>query len=400
MKRIKGGITSPLGFKASALHCGIKKRKLDLALILSELPAASAGSFTANKFKAAPVLLSKSYLAARETSRAVIINSGNANCLTGKQGSRDAALMTGRTASLIGCKKNEVLVCSTGIIGKRLPIDKIDKALPSLVSGLSKSKAEDSAKAILTTDTHAKEIAVSLDLGDCKIAIGGIVKGSGMICPNLATMLCFLTTDAAVENDFLQTVLRNVVDNSLNMLNIDNDTSTNDTVILLANGTSGNEIIRAKTREAQSFQQALSEVCYFLTKELARDAEGATKLIEVTVEGAMTVADARDAAHTIVGSSLVKTAIHGADPNWGRILAALGRSKAEITASKIDLHVADICLIKAGRSMLYDLDELRAKLGSDEVIIKVCLNMGNRAATAWGCDLSEEYVTINSQYTT
>jgi glutamate N-acetyltransferase/amino-acid N-acetyltransferase len=245
-----------------------------------------------------------------------------------------------------------------------------------------------------------KEIAGVLKIDGGKVIIGGIAKGAGMIHPNMATLLCFLSTDASVDGDLLQTALRSAVDGSFNMLTIDGDTSPNDTVILLANGLAGNKLIKAGTPEGEMFQDALQNICIQLCKSIAGDGEGSTKLIEVTVEGALTVSDARIAARTVAGSSLVKTAIHGRDPNWGRIIAALGRSGVEVVGSKIDLCLSGICIMKEGHSQPFSVDEARAALCRSEVSIKICLNLGVRKATAWGCDLSEDYVTINSTQTT
>lgn len=395
MKRIKGGITSPLGFKASALHCGIKKRKLDLALILSELPAASAGSFTANKFKAAPVLLSKSYLAARETSRAVIINSGNANCLTGKQGSRDAALMTGRTASLIGCKKNEVLVCSTGIIGKRLPIDKIDKALPSLVSGLSKSKAEDSAKAILTTDTFKKEVAFSFRAGSKEVRVAGIAKGAGMIAPNLATMLCVITTDAKIRRPQLKAALKGAIEDSFNNITVDGDMSTNDTVLILANGQSGVDL-GASARAYKRFVLALNLVCLELARMIVRDGEGASKFIEIMVRNSKTKNQARTIALAVANSNLFKAMCYGENPNFGRVAAACGAASGDINPSVVDIYLNGRIAVRKGVAVKDKLP--RSIFKKKDIEIEINLNLGKAEARVFTSDLSPEYVKINAAY--
>jgi len=250
----------------------------------------------------------------------------------------------------------------------------------------------------MTTDTVPKEVAVRV--GSNEFIIGGVAKGSGMIHPELATLLCFLTTDAAVDIDFLKSALRRAVDISFNMISIDGDTSPNDMVLIMANGLAGNKPISQGSRQADAFQQALDQVCIYLAKRLARDGEGASKLIEVTVSGAITIAEARLAARTVVSSSLVKAAVHGSDPNWGRIIAAVGRSGVEVMESKIDLHIGSVCLIKAGQRLPFDREEVIAVLRSNDVPISLQFNLGTATATAWGCDLSEEYVTINSQYTT
>jgi glutamate N-acetyltransferase/amino-acid N-acetyltransferase len=265
---------------------------------------------------------------------------------------------------------------------------------------LSKEGGHELAQAITTTDTFAKERAVALELGGAEVIIGGIAKGAGMIHPDLATLLCFLATDVAIDADFLEQALRQAADLSFNMLTIDGDTSPSDTLLILANGLAGDRKIEEGSAVAKAFQAALDEVCIYLAKCIARDGEGATKLIEVAVEGALSAADARVAARTVACSPLVKAAVHGNDPNWGRIIAALGRSGAEIDCSKIDLFLNSICLMKGGSPRPFDENEVREAMKGAEVPIKVCLNLGGYAATAWGCDLSEEYVTINAEYTT
>jgi glutamate N-acetyltransferase/amino-acid N-acetyltransferase len=292
----------------------------------------------------------------------------------------------------------DVLVASTGTIGTYLPVKQIEKGIKGLA--LSQEHGHELARAIMTTDTSPKEIAGILEIGEKNVIIGGIAKGAGMIHPNMATLLCFLGTDASVDGDLLQAMLRRAVDVSFNMLTIDGDTSPNDTVVLLANGLAGNEMIRANTPQAETFQDALQNICVHLCKSMAGDGEGSTRLIEVTVEGAMTIADARIAARTVAGSPLVKTAIHGCDPNWGRVIVALGRSGAEVAGSKVDLYLGAICIMKEGHSQSFDVEQAKAILCRSEVPIRICLNLGTRMATAWGCDLSEEYVTINSTHTT
>jgi len=393
-----GTITSPVGFQAGAICAHIKANdKLDLAILYSERNCSAAGVFTTNMVKAPSVVLSQKHI--RDgIAQAIVVNAGCANACLGEQGINDTNKIVKLTAEKLNIAPENVLVASTGVIGILLPMDNIRQGIQSIK--LSGQGGHEMANAIITTDTRTKEIAVSLEIAQCKITIGGIAKGSGMLCPNLATMLCFLTTDAAIESSCLQNILKKVADDTYNMLNIDGDTSTNDTVICLANGACDNKIIQDNTPEAELFQLALSEVCRFLTRELARDAEGATKLLEITVENARNIADARQAAHTIAGSSLVKTAVYGSEPNWGRVLAALGRSKVKIQPTKVDIYMTDICVFKNGCPVYFDPDEINVKLHNKEIAIKVCLNDGTYTATAWGCDLTQEYVIINSSMIT
>ena len=393
-----GTVTSPKGFQAGATYAGIKKKAkqgLDLGILFSEAPCVATGVFTTNKIKAAPVVLCQERLQGGRAV-AVVVNSGCANAFTGEQGLRDAAEMAGLAAERIGVSPEDVLVASTGVIGEELPMRLIRAGIGQIV--LSTEGGHSLVKAMMTTDTVPKEVAVRI--GDSEFIIGGVVKGSGMIHPNLATMLCFLTTDAAVELDFLKLALRRAVDISFNMVSIDGDTSTNDTVLIMANGLAGNKPISQDSRQASVFQQALDQVCIYLAKSMARDGEGAGKFIEVTVSGACSIAEARQAARTIVSSSLVKTAVYGSDPNWGRIVAAVGRSGVEVVESKIGLHIGDICVVKGGRPLPFDKRSVVEVLKGDEVFINLDLNLGTASATAWGCDLTTDYVIINSEYTT
>ena len=393
-----GTVTSARGFLAGATRAGLKTRGgLDLGILYSEVPCVAAGLFTGNRIKAAPVLLCQEHIAGGR-GQALVVNAGCANACTGEQGVEDAAEMASLGAKKLGISAQDVLVASTGVIGMRLPMELISAGIEKVA--LSKEGGHELAQAITTTDTFAKERAVALDLGGMELIIGGIAKGAGMIHPDLATLLCFLATDAAIDAGFLERALRRAVDLSFNMLTIDGDTSPSDTLLILANGLANNRKIEEGSAAAKAFQAALNEVCIYLAKCIARDGEGATKLIEVAVEGALSAADARVAARTVACSPLVKAAVHGNDPNWGRIIAALGRSGAEIDGSKIDLFVNSICLMKGGSPQPFDENEVRGAMKGAEVPIKVCLNLGSYAATAWGCDLSEEYVTINSEYTT
>jgi glutamate N-acetyltransferase/amino-acid N-acetyltransferase len=391
-----GGVTSSRGFFAGATSAGIKyadKRRLDLGILFSKTPCAAAAVFTTNKVKAAPVLLDMARLK-KGAARAVVMNSGCANACTGAQGMADAVEMTELTARLTGVKPEDVLVASTGVIGMMLPMDRIRAAIPKI--GLTAAGGHDLARAIMTTDTVPKEAAVKGD----GFVIGGMVKGAGMIHPDMATMLCFLTTDAPVDAAFLRQALRRAAGISFNMLSIDGDGSTNDTMLIMANGAAGGKVIAKGTPRAESFQQALDRLCIHLARESARDGEGATKLIEVKVMGAASQQDARLAARTIVGSMLVKTAVHGSDPNWGRVLAAAGRSGAAVDAEKMELYLGDTRVVKDGAPVPFDKKRAVEHLDGKEVMMALNLHLGRGAATAWGCDLSEEYVKINAEYTT
>jgi glutamate N-acetyltransferase / amino-acid N-acetyltransferase len=391
-----GGVTSAGGFLAGAVHAGIKypdPKRLDLAILYSEKPCTAAAVFTTNKVKAASVLLDMERLSKGKIS-AVIMNSGCANACTGQQGMADAISMAAMAAKHLGVKAESVLVSSTGVIGVLLPMDKIKAAVPKIK--LTVQGGHDAARAIMTTDRVPKEVAVKTE----SFTIGGMLKGSGMIHPNMATMLCYITTDAAVEAEFLQKALRKAADISFNMISVDGDNSTNDTVLLLANGAAGGEIIKAGRKEAAVFQRALNQVCIYLAREAARDGEGATKLIEAKVRGAASVKDARLAARTIIGSSLVKTAIYGSDPNWGRVLAAAGRSGAALDQDKTELHMGDFCMLLNGTPQPFDKKAAAKYMDCKEVCFDLNLHLGKGEATAWGCDMTEDYVKINAEYTT
>lgn len=394
----KGTITTPKGFLAGAIETGLKRKGgLDLALLFSKIPCKAVGLFTQNKIKAAPVLLSQKHLLKRKA-QAIVVNSGCANALTGERGFKDAQEMASFTAQKLGISPEDVLVASTGVIGTFLPMERIREGIARI--SLSKEGGHNFALAIMTTDPFPKEIAVRGYIKDKEFFIGGVAKGAGMIHPNLATMLCFLTTDADVEWGLLKNSLKEAVNKSFNMITIDGETSPNDMVVILANGLAENEPLKERMPEAQIFKQALNEVCLYLAKEIVRGGEGATKLIEVKIEGAMDEREAKKAARAIASSPLVKTAIYGSDPNWGRILAALGRSGIKIKEEKIELYLRDICLFKEGSPLPFDKEEARFILSEKEVFIKVKLNIGEGSATAWGCDLTPDYVKINSEYST
>ena len=389
----QGTVTSPDGFFAGATSAGINKKdagKLDLGILFSEAPCMATATFTTNRIRAAPLVLSQQRLK-KGMAVAVVANSGNANACTGGKGLANANEMAKLAAGGIGILPDDVLVASTGVIGVPLPMRRIRSSIEKII--LSRDGGNELARAIMTTDTQPKETAVRVRVGDSEFTIGGIAKGSGMIHPDLATLLCFITTDAAVEKGFLKKALKKAVDVSFNMVSIDGDTSPNDMVLLMANGLAGSV-------PDDAFQQGLEQVCIYLAKSIAGDGEGATKLIEVTVDGAPSMLEARKAARTVVGSSLVKAAVHGADPNWGRIIAAVGRSGVAVVESKLDLYIGDIAVVKAGRPQPFDQRGLVQLLKREEVAISLNLNLGSGKATAWGCDLSEEYVAINSEYMT
>ena len=401
MRIENGTIASPKGFLAGGVFCGVKaygEEKMDLGLLYSEEPSAVAAVFTKNTVTAPAILVSREHLRDRKA-QAVVVNSGIANVAVGEQGRKDAQTMTELAAQKLGLRPQDVLVASTGVIGVELPMARIKAGIDEIQ--LSRDGGHDMARAILTTDTHTKEIAVSFDAGGgTQATIGGIAKGAGMIHPDMATMLSFLATDAAVEAGFLQQSLEEAADLTYNMISVDGDTSTSDTVALMANGMAGNRLIEAEGPGAQAFREALMQVAGFLAKQIARDGEGATKLIEIRVEKARTREDARQAARIISTSMLVKSAIHGNDPNWGRIMAVLGRTGVEIVESKIDLFINDMFLLNDGVPVPFYPDAVSRSLDQEEVTIKVVLNLGDASATAWTCDLSEEYVTFNSEYTT
>jgi glutamate N-acetyltransferase/amino-acid N-acetyltransferase len=395
-----GTITSPEGFHAGAIRAGIKKdsgTKPDLGVLFSEAPCVASAVFTTNRIKAAPVVLSRRRLRDGRA-LAVVVNSGCANACTGVRGLRDAAKVTELAAEGLSLSPDDVAVASTGTIGRRLPMRRIQKAMDRIV--LSRDGGHELARAIMTTDTVPKEAAVAVRADDGAFVIGGIAKGSGMIHPSMATLLGFISTDAALELDFLRTALRQAVDASFNMVSVDGDTSTNDMVLMMANGLAASRPIGRDSKQAEVFQQALEKLCIFLAKRIAADGEGASRLIEVTVNGAASVAQARRAARTVVGSSLVKTAIHGGDPNWGRVMAALGRSGAKVTEAKVDLYFGSVCVVNGGQPVKFSRRDVKRFLHGREVSITLQLNQGAASATAWGCDLTKDYVAINSEYTT
>lgn len=399
MEWVEGGITAPAGFKASGVAAGIKRSKKDLALLCSEVPAAAAGLFTTNRVKAAPVLITAQRLE-KGVAQAVVVNSGNANACTSAEGYADALTMARAAARVLQIPEELVLVGSTGVIGKRLPVAKIEEALPLAAEALDGAGHLSAAEAIMTTDTVAKEAAVRFFVGGQQCTIGGMAKGSGMIHPNLATMMAFFTTDAAVEAAVLRRALRSAVDASFNMITVDGDTSTNDMVVVMANGWAGNPEITGEGPEYESFVTALTAVATELAKRVVRDGEGATRLIEVRVIGAGSVVDARKAARAIAASNLVKAAVFGCDANWGRILCAAGYSGAIFDPEKVDIFFGTEQVAAGGAGLPFSEERASRELERDPVVITVDFRAGEGAATAWGCDLTYDYVRINASYRT
>jgi glutamate N-acetyltransferase/amino-acid N-acetyltransferase len=392
---ISGTVTSPKGFLAGAVEASIRRPgKLDLGLLCSEKPCVAAGVFTTSSIKSAPVLVSKKHLKYGKA-RAVVVNSGCANACTGDSGMADALEMTKLAADKLGLATRDVLVASTGVIGVPLPMDKIRAGVRRILP--TKDGGHELVLAMMTTDTFAKEIAVEVKSKAGKFTIGGVAKGAGMIHPDMATLLSFLTTDAVVDAHFLRSALQKAVAGSFNMVTVDGDTSPSDTVLILANGSAGTTPIKRDNGEI--FQQALDEVCLYLAKCIVKDGEGATKSIEIAVEGAVSDEQARLAARTIAGSSLFRAAMYGNDPNWGRIVAAAGRSGARVNEKKLEVYLNTVCVMKEGAPVCFNEQKMRQSLAGKEVTVRLCLNLGTGKAVAWGCDLSEEYVTINSAYT-
>ncbi len=392
----KGTVTSPQGFSAGAVEAAIKyKGRLDLGILFSEKAALSAAVFTENKVKAAPVVLSMRHQELGKA-RAVVVNSGCANACTGEKGLKNAEEMAGATAFKLGIERNQVLVASTGVIGVELPIERIKNSIQRI--RLTRDGGHKLARAIMTTDTRPKEVAIWVSDDNGHYIIGGIAKGAGMIHPSMSTLLCFLATDALIDHGFLQKALKNAVDMSFNMITVDGDTSTNDMVTIIANGASGSRLINDKNGKV--FQEALNYICKYLACNIAADGEGATKLIEVTVSGAKNTADARKVVRAVTGSVLVKAAMHGNDPNWGRVVAALGRSGAYFEENKLDVFLQGVQVMEKGCPVHFEKDNLSKMMKKDQVNIRINLNIAAGNATGWGCDLSQEYVTINSNYTT
>ena len=398
-----GGVTSPKGFLASGIHCGLKKNnfKKDLALIYSKVPASAAGVYTKNKVKGAPIYITKEHLSNKKA-QAIIINSGNANTCNGDDGLYKAKKMTQVQAKELNLKPDNVLVASTGVIGVPLNIDAIKTGVPLLTEKLSKDGGDDAANAIMTTDTFQKQFAIEFILDGKTITIGAMAKGSGMIEPNMGTMLSFITTDLNISGDLLNEALKESVSISYNRVSVDGDTSTNDMVLILANSLALNEKIETKNEDYYIFLNVLNELNILISKNIAKDGEGASKLMECAVISAKTIKDAEALSKSVINSSLVKTAMFGSDANWGRIICALGYADVNFDPSKVDIYFKSSCgeiqVCSQGGSL--EFDEIKAKeiLLKSEINITVNMNSGNESSVAWGCDLSYDYVKINGDY--
>lgn len=399
--RIKGGVGAPLGFLTSAVSCGIKNpaaERLDLALIYSEQPCSSAGAFTTNRVKAAPVRVSHAHLRMGDL-RAIIANSGNANACTGVQGIRDANAMCDAVAKPLGLKRSEIGVSSTGVIGLPMPMLRVSPKTAALVAGLGPKNGSEVAAAIITSDTHPKEIAISFDLGDHRVRLGGCVKGAGMISPCMATMLCFITTDANIPSASLRKGILECVEESFNRITIDGDMSTNDTVMVLANGASGMPPIRRNGKRCKQMRQALRWIMLELAKAVVRDGERVTKFVTVQVNGARTYLDAKKVAEAVCKSALVKASWNGGDPNWGRIIHAVGYSSARIREELVDIHIGGQAACLGGLQADTAMEELRATVAEPEFEILINLNQGEADYTMYSSDLSPEYIDFNrSEY--
>lgn len=399
--RIKGGVGASQGFLTSAVSCGIKNPdsdRLDLALIYSEKPCSSAGTFTTNRVKAAPVRVSQANLRKGDL-RAIIANSGNANACTGVLGIRDANAMCDAVAKPLGLKRTEIGVASTGVIGLPMPMMRVEPKYDGLLKGLGQKNGADVAAAIITSDTHAKEVAISFDLGEHRVRIGGCVKGAGMISPSMATMLCFITTDANIPTDSLRKSVLECVEDSFNRITIDGDMSTNDTVMVLANGASGMPSIRRNSANCKAFRQALHWVMLELAKAVVRDGERVTKFVTVKVEGARTYLDAKKVAEAVCKSALVKSSWNGGDPNWGRIIHAVGYSRARIREELVDIYIGGKAACIGGLQAETPMDQLREAVSHPEFEIVINLNQGDASYTMYSSDLSPEYIDFNrSEY--
>ena len=400
-QEIPGGVTAPKGYRAAGIAAGLKASGLpDLALIVSDVAAIAAGVFTTNQVKAACVTYCRQQLQRQASAQAILCNSGQANAATGEQGWA-AALSTAQwTGTALGIAPEQVLVASTGVIGQQIPLEKLQPAVPQVVAALSPAGSEAAAKAILTTDLVTKTIALETQVGERTVRVGGIAKGSGMIHPNMATLLAFVTCDAAVSPHLWEQMVRRAADHSFNQITVDGDTSTNDMLLALTNGQSRTPAITDMGPDADRLEAMLTAVCIHLAKAVARDGEGATCLIEVQVSGASDDAAARKIAKTIAGSMLVKAAVFGRDPNWGRIAGAAGRAGVAFPAEQLEIRLGEFVLMAQGTPQMFDRPAASAYLQQDPVVIAVKVGEGSGTGQAWGCDLSYDYVKINAEYTT
>lgn len=399
MKIIEGTITTPLGFVSQGVCAQIKnKNKKDLAILFSQKKCQTAGVFTTNRVRAACIDLNRSHLE-DGMAQAIIVNSGNANACTGEQGWEDAVAMSQTGAAMLNIHPLDTLVASTGVIGVYMPMEKVTQGIEMAAGSLSRDGGSAAAQAIMTTDLTQKEVAVEIQVGGKTAYIGAIAKGSGMIHPNMATMLAFITTDVAISSAALQVALKETVDQSFNMVSVDRDTSTNDMTVIMANGMAeNNEISDVDSEDYKIFQEALAFVCVKMAKMIARDGEGANHLIEVEVRNASNQKVARTIARSVTSSNLTKAAVFGEDANWGRILAAAGYSGAEFDPDRVDIFLGEEQMAENGMGLVFDEDKARAELQKDTVSIILDLKAGTASATAWGCDLSYEYVRINAAY--
>ena len=399
MKKLSSNnIVSPKGFTAAGVHCGIKKEKKDLAILVSEVPASVAGVFTTNAVQAAPLKVTKEVVYNSQKMQAIIVNSGNANACTGKQGVADAYEMQALAATKLGIEPYLVGVASTGVIGEIMNMEPVVKGVEMLNPNNDLESGMNFAQAILTTDTVMKNTTYATVIDGKEVLVSGTAKGSGMIEPNMATMLGFITTDANIESDELQKALSEITNLTFNAITVDGDTSTNDTVVVLANGLAGNQPLTPAHPEWNNFYTALRLVAEDLAKAIARDGEGATKLIEVEVDGAISDEEARKIAKTVVGSPLVKTAVFGCDANWGRIIAAVGYSGATVDPEKITIKIGGATMVEKGEPIKFSEEELIEILKQSDVKIYVSLEVGEGHGYAWGCDLTYDYVQINASY--
>jgi len=399
LHEIEGGVTAPCGFEAAGVRCGLKQRGNDLALVYSVAPAVAAGVFTTNRVQAAPVLLCKDRLARGGPVHGVIVNAGSANACTGRAGYDDAVRMAELVADALAVPEHAVLVCSTGVIGQRLPMDKIEGGIRQAVASLVPDGGADAAAAILTTDTRPKSVAVEFELAGRPVRVGGMAKGSGMIAPNLATMLAFLTTDAELSLELAQACLSSSVERSFNRITVDGDTSTNDTVLLLANSQAEAGPVTPRWGLAR-FQAALDFVTAHLARAVVADGEGASRVMEIRVRGAFNEREALRIARTMAESPLVKTALAGGDPNWGRLLAAAGRAGVRFRPEAVELFLGDVRVVTEGAVCTFDPKAAARAVGGKEVRVVLDLHAGAAEATMWTCDFTAEYVRINADYHT
>ncbi|MBS4203476.1 bifunctional glutamate N-acetyltransferase/amino-acid acetyltransferase ArgJ [Lederbergia citrea] len=400
LKVEEGSIVTPLGFSTAGLHTKVKRKRNDLGVVYCDVPADSAAVYTLNQIIAAPLKVTKQSLAEEGKLQAVVINSGNANACTGDQGLIDAYLMRDAVADLFSIKNNYVGVASTGVIGEKMPMDKILPGIGKLVPQKSSQAANQFNEAILTTDTCMKTTCFETTIDSKKITMAGSAKGSGMIAPNMATMLGFITTDAHIPHEYLQVALKEVTNETFNRITVDGDTSTNDMVIVMASGLASNNALSPAHEDWEAFIQLLKQVCQDLAMMIARDGEGATKLIEVNVQGAATDEEAGKVAKTVVGSDLVKTMVFGSDPNWGRVMMAIGRSGMTLDPETIDITIGPHPLLVGSQPTNYVEENLSSYLNNEKVEINIHLNIGDGSGKAWGCDLTYDYVRINASYRT